>query len=102
MNLETDEHNYEYYANCLNRDVENMECHPLFMKFLNKFVLLFEEKNDKTAEKEIESVLRKLDELPRFKGLIRSTCILGPVCSNPADLSNKSKGALGNPEALFF
>lgn len=93
LNLETDEHNYEYYANCLNREVENMECYPLFMKFLNKFVLLFEEKFDKSAEKEIEKLLRKLDELPRFKGLIRSTCILGPVCSNPADLSKSYQQA---------
>ncbi|MBQ4236849.1 MAG: helix-turn-helix domain-containing protein, partial [Treponema sp.] len=72
---------------------ENMECHPLFMKFLNKFVLLFEEKPDKSAEKEIGKVLRKLDELPRFKGLIRSTCILGQVCSNPADLSKSYQQA---------
>ncbi|MCR5495371.1 MAG: helix-turn-helix domain-containing protein [Treponema sp.] len=93
VNLETDEHNYEYYSNCLNRDVENMECHPLFMKFLNKFVLLFEEKFDKSAEKEIDEVLKKLDELPRFKGNIRSTCILGPVCSNPADLSKSYQQA---------
>lgn len=93
LNLETDEHNYEYYANCLNRDVENMECRPLFMKFLNKFVLLFEEKSDKSAEKEIEKVLKNLDELPRFKGSIRSTCILGPVCSNPADLSKSYQQA---------
>lgn len=93
LNLETDEHNYEYYANCLNRDVENMECRPLFMKFLNKFVLLFEEKSDKAAEKEIEKVLQKLDSLPRFSGNIRSTCILGPVCSNPADLSKSYQQA---------
>lgn len=93
VNLETDEHNYEYYANCLNRDVENMKCHPLFMKFLNKFVLLFEEDSEKSAEKEIENVLQKLDELPRFKGNFRSTCILGPVCLDPADLSKSYQQA---------
>jgi len=87
VNLETDEHNYEYYSNCLNRDVEHMECHPVFMKFLNKFVLLFEEKSDKSAEKEIEKVLQNLDSLPRFKGYFKSTCILGPASSNPADFA---------------
>lgn len=93
MNLETDEHNYEYYANCLNHEVEKMECHPLFMKFLNKFVLLFEEKSDHSAEEEIENVLQNLDELPRFQGNIRSTCILGLVCSNPADFSKSYQQA---------
>ena len=93
MNLETDEHNYEYYANCLNHDVEKMECHPLFMKFLNKFVLLFEAKSDKSAEKEIETVLQKLDSLPRFKGLFRSTCILGSASTNPADFSKSYQQA---------
>lgn len=93
MNLETDEHNYEYYANCLNHEVEKMECHPLFMKFLNKFVLLFEEKSDHSAEEEIENVLQNLDELPRFQGNIRSTCILGSVCSNPADFSKSYQQA---------
>lgn len=93
VNLETDEHNYEYYANCLNRDVEHMECRPLFMKFLNKFVLLFEETSDKSAEKEIESVLQKLDALPRFKGCFRSTCILGFASRNPADFAKSYQQA---------
>lgn len=93
LNLETDEHNYEYYANCLNHDVEAMQCHPLFMKFLNKFVLLFEAKSDKSAEKEIENVLQKLDNLPRFKGLFRSTCILGFASTNPADFAKSYQQA---------
>ncbi|MDD7014714.1 MAG: helix-turn-helix domain-containing protein [Spirochaetales bacterium] len=93
LNLETDEHNYEYYANCLNHDVEAMECHPVFMKFLNKFVLLFEAKSDKSAEKEIENVLQKIDSLPRFKGLFRSTCILGSATTNPADFSQSYQQA---------
>jgi len=93
MNLETDEHNYEYYANCLNRDVELMECHPVFMKFLNKFVLLFEEKPDKSAEKEIEKVLQNIDSLPRFKGYFKSVCILGAASTNPADFAKSYQQA---------
>lgn len=77
INLEQDEHIYEYYANCLNREVLKMEDHPMFMRFLNKFVLLFEARPDKEIEHEIEKMLRSLDDNPLFKGLIESTCILG-------------------------
>ncbi len=85
MNLEQDEHTYEYYADCLNREVNNMEGSPMFMRFLNKFVLLFEARQSKEIEHALESVLRTLDERPQFKGLIKSTCILGGAYHDPRD-----------------
>ena len=83
INLEQDEHIYEYYANCLNQEVLKMEGHPMFMRFLNKFVLLFEARSDKKIEHEIEKMLRALDENPSFKGVIESTCILGSAYTDP-------------------
>ena len=83
VNLEQDEHIYEYYANCLNQEVLKMKGHPMFMRFLNKFVLLFEAKADKEVEHEIEKMLRSLDENPSFKDLIQSTCILGAAYTDP-------------------
>lgn len=83
VNLEQDEHNYEYYGDMLNREVSSMDGHPIFMRFLNKFVLLFEARTDKAVERELEAVLRKIDEKPQFKGLIRSTCILGAPYTDP-------------------
>ena len=83
MNLEQDEHIYEYYANCLNREVLKMEGHPMFMRFLNKFVLLFEARPDKGIEHALEKILRKLDHNPSFKGIIESTCILGSAYTDP-------------------
>ncbi len=83
VNLEQDEHIYEYYANCLNQEVLKMKGHPMFMRFLNKFVLLFEAKADKEVEYEIEKMLRSLDENPSFKDLIQSTCILGTAYTDP-------------------
>ena len=83
INLEQDEHMYEYYANCLNQEVLNMKGHPMFMKFLNKFVLLFEAREDKEIEHELEAMLRKLDDNPSFKGIIQSTCILGTAYTDP-------------------
>ena len=85
INLEQDEHIYEYYANTLNREVLSMEDKPMFMRFLNKFVLLFEAKKEKNKEHEIEKILRYVDNLPPFKDKIRSTCILGGVYNNPSD-----------------
>ncbi len=84
VNLEQDEHIYEYYANCLNQEVINMEGHPMFMRFLNKFVLLFEAKENKEVEYEIEKVLRRLDTNPLFSESIQSTCILGPAYTDPS------------------
>lgn len=55
----------------------------MFMKFLNKFVLLFEARENKTIEKELEKMLKRLDNSPMFKGLISSTCILGAPYANP-------------------
>ena len=83
INLEQDEHIYEYYANCLNQEVLRMEGHPMFMRFLNKFVLLFEARPDKEIEHEIEKILKYLDSNPSFKGLIESTCILGSAYTDP-------------------
>ncbi|MGN0368802.1 MAG: helix-turn-helix domain-containing protein [Wujia sp.] len=84
-NLEQDEHLYEYYANTLNREVLEMEDKPMFMRFLNKFVLLFEATKEKKTEHEIEKMLRYIDGQPAFKDKIRATCILGGTYSNPSD-----------------
>ena len=67
VNLEQDEHIYEYYANCLNQEVIRMKGHPMFMRFLNKFVLLFEAGKDKEIERELEKMLHDLDENPSFR-----------------------------------
>ncbi len=83
VNLEQDEHIYEYYANCLNQEVLKMKGHPMFMRFLNKFVLLFEAKSNKEIEHEIETMLKGLDDNPIFRGIIQSTCILGSAYSDP-------------------
>ena len=85
VNLEQDEHTYEYYADCLNREVNNMKGSSMFMRFLNKFVLLFEARENKEIEHELEQILRRLDDKPQFKGLIRSTCILGAAYKDPRD-----------------
>ncbi len=84
INLEQDEHIYEYYSDCLNREVMKMKGRPMFMKFLNKFVLLFEAKENKETEHELEKMLRKLDESDMFKGVIHSTCILGTPYKDPS------------------
>ena len=83
VNLEQDEHVYEYYANTLNREVLSMEGKPLFMRFLNKFVLLFEATEEKKTEHELERILREIDSRPPFQGCIRSTCILGGCYTDP-------------------
>ena len=93
INLEQDEHTYEYYANCLNREVNNMKGNPMFMRFLNKFVLLFEAREDKEIERELESVLRELDDRPQFKGLIKSTCILGAAYRDPRNFGQSYQEA---------
>ena len=85
INLEQDEHVYEYYANTLNREVLAMEEKPLFMRFLNKFVLLFEATSDKKTEHALEKLLRDIDNRPPFKGVIRSTCILGGSYTDPGN-----------------
>lgn len=84
INLEQDEHTYEYYGDCLNREVLNMKGNPMFMRFLNKFVLLFEATQEKSTEKELEEILKKLDTRPQFKGKIESTCILGNAYKDPS------------------
>lgn len=93
INLEQDEHTYEYYANCLNREVTNMKGHPMFMRFLNKFVLLFEAKENNEIENELEKMLRALDESPQFGGMIKSTCILGSAYKNPKDFEKSYQEA---------
>lgn len=85
VNLEQDEHVYEYYANTLNREVLAMEEKPLFMRFLNKFVLLFQATPEKKTEHALERILQDLDSRPPFKGIIRSTCILGGSYTDPGD-----------------
>lgn len=85
VNLEQDEHIYEFYANVLNREVIDMEEKPVFMRFLNKFVLLFEATEDKKTEHSLERILRDIDKRDPFKGRIRGTCILGGSYSNPRD-----------------
>ncbi|MCM1467248.1 MAG: helix-turn-helix domain-containing protein [Alistipes sp.] len=93
INLEQDEHIYEHYADCLNREVMNMKGKPMFMRFLNKFVLLFESRENKEIEKELENMLHELDENPRFKGIIQSTCILGKAYNSPKDFSKSYQEA---------
>ena len=83
INLEQDDHIYEYYANCLNQEVLKMKGHPMFMRFLNKFVLLFEAKPDKEIERELEKMLRRMDSDPQLNGMISSTCILGAAYTDP-------------------
>ena len=98
INLEQDEHLYEYYANCLNSEVMKMEGRPMFMKFLNKFVLLFEAKENKEIEHEIERMLRKLDDKPEFKGIISSTCILGTPYTDPSKFGQSYQA----PKKIIF
>ena len=93
VNLEQDEHTYEYYADCLNREVNNMKGSSMFMRFLNKFVLLFEARENKEIEQELEQILRRLDDRPQFKGLIRSTCILGAAYQDPRDFGQSYQEA---------
>lgn len=85
INLEQDEHIYEYYANCLYSELMAMQGKPMYMKFLNKFVLLFEAREDKMIEHEIENMIIKLDDSKQFKGKIKSTCILGEAYREPKD-----------------
>lgn len=82
-NLEQNEHTYEHYANCLDNEVTGLEGHPMFMRFLNQFVLLFEAREDKQTEKQLEKMLQRLDMSLQFRGVIRSTCILGNAYCNP-------------------
>ena len=83
INLEQDEHTYEFYSDCINHEVTMLEGHPMFMSFLNKFVLLFEAREDKSIERALERMLKKVDERPEFKGMIKSTCILGGAYKDP-------------------
>ena len=93
INLEQDEHIYEYYANYLNQEVMAMEGKPMFLRFLNKFVLLFEARKDKSIEHALEQLLQKIDASPQFYGSIKSTCILGGVYTNPADFGRSYQEA---------
>lgn len=83
VNLEQDEHTYEYYVDCLNREVIHMKRRPMYMKFLNKFVLLFEATETRETENELENVLAELDNRPQFREVIKSCCILGNTYTNP-------------------
>ncbi len=85
INLEQDEHTYSYYTDCLNREVIHMTKCPMYMRFLNKFVLLFEKTETKDTELEIEKILQDLDSRKSFAGKIHSTCILGAAYTDPAD-----------------
>lgn len=93
INLEQDEHTYEYYTDCLNREVIHMKKRPMYMRFLNKFVLLFEATPTKDTEHELEEILTKLDNRPEFKNLIKSTCILGSTYSNPKEFGQSYQEA---------
>ena len=95
VNLEQDEHTYEYYTDCLNREVLHMKKRPMYMRFLNKFVLLFEATETKDTEHELEAILSELDNRPPFKNLIRSTCILGSTYSTPSEFGESYQEAKG-------
>ena len=93
VNLEQNEHTYEYYTDCLNREVIHMKKKPMYMRFLNKFVLLFEATETKETEHELEAVLTELDNRPQFRDLIRGTCILGNTYTNPSDFGKSYQEA---------
>ena len=93
VNLEQDEHTYTYYTDCLNREVIHMKKTPMYMRFLNKFVLLFEETKDMETEHQIERILGDLDSRAPFAGLIHSTCILGAAYRKPADFGKSYQEA---------
>lgn len=93
VNLEQDEHTYAYYTDCLNREVIHMEKRPMYMRFLNKFVLLFEATENKETERQIEKILKALDRRSPFEGLIHSTCILGAAYTKPADFGKSYQEA---------
>ena len=93
INLEQDEHTYEYYTDCLNREVIHMKKKPMYMRFLNKLVLLFEATATKDTEHELEALLTELDSRPPFKNLIKSTCILGSTYSNPSEFGKSYQEA---------
>ena len=86
-------HTYLYYTDCLNREVMHMENRPMYMRFLNKFVLLFEATEDKETERQIEQLLKKLDSRPQFAGLIHSTCILGAAYTDPSEFGKSYQEA---------
>lgn len=103
INLEQDEHNYGYYVSQLSHEVENMDGNPMFMAFLNKFVLLFEARKDKSIEHEIEIMLQKIDNDSRFMGKIKSMCILGAAYTDPRDFGQsyqEAKSLIGRIELL--
>ncbi len=93
VNLEQDEHTYCYYVDCLNREVIHMKKHPMYMRFLNKFVLLFEATENKETEHQIEKILKDLDSRAPFAGFINSTCILGAAYTRPADFGKSYQEA---------
>lgn len=93
INLEQDEHTYCYYVDCLNREVIHMKKRPMYMRFLNKFVLLFEATENKETEHQIERILKELDSRAPFAGFINSTCILGAAYTRPADFGKSYQEA---------
>lgn len=93
VNLEQDEHTYCYYMDCLNREVIHMKKKPMYMRFLNKFVLLFEATKEKDTEHQIEQILKKLDSRKPFAGCINSMCILGAAYTRPTDFGKSYQEA---------
>ena len=93
INLEQDKHIYEYYTNYLNEEVMAMKGKPMFLRFLNKFVLLFEAKEDMSIEHDLEKLLQKIDSSSQFNDSIKSTCILGGIYTNPADFGKSYQEA---------
>ena len=103
VNLEQDEHTYEYYVSQLTHEVGNMNGKPMFMAFLNKLVLLFEARDDKSIEHEIEEILQRIDNDMRFSGKIKSTCILGAAYTDPRDFGQsyqEAKSLIGRKDLL--
>ena len=83
-NLDQDEHFYDYYMNCLREEVAKIQGRPMYMNFLNKFVVLFQAYPDKSIEHEFEKLLQNLDQRKEFAGKIKGTCILGNPYQDPA------------------
>lgn len=103
MNLEQDEHIYEYYSHCLDREIAKMQDRPMVMRFLNKVVLLFEARKDHKTEQELEKILLLLDNQVQFRGIIKSTCILGSKYKEPQNFSKSYQEAKNLiPKKDFF
>ena len=92
VNLEQDEHTYTYYTDCLNREVIHMKKTPMYMRFLNKFVLLLRRQRIWRQSIRLKGYLG-LRQSCTIAGFIHSTCILGAAYRKPADFGKSYQEA---------